>query len=80
MDLPGAPVGTFADLVGLANVDHWSYAHDMLSMYGARGQVVDKVHVISDVSSSSVHGLSVSHTAAGDVLVSTGSNFHGVFA
>ena len=38
---------------------------------------LDTLRVESDTSSGSVHGLSVSKTAAGDLLVSPGTDFHG---
>lgn len=66
-----------ADLVGLSQADHWSYKNDMLSIYNGCGSVVDKLHVVSDAFGSSVHGLSVSTTTAGDVLVRPGTDFSG---
>jgi hypothetical protein len=72
---------SLADLVGLAEADRWTYHNDMLSIFNACGRVVDKLHVISDASSTgSVHGLSVSRYVAGDVLVRPGTDFHGSLA
>jgi hypothetical protein len=72
---------SLADLVGLARADSWSYKNDLLSIKAANGKVIDRLHVVSDASSTgSVHGLSVSKTAAGDVLVSPGTDFHGSLA
>ena len=72
---------SFADLVGLAQADSWSYKNDLLSIKTACGEVIDRLHVVSDASSTgSVHGLSVSKNAAGDVLVSPGTDFHGSLA
>jgi hypothetical protein len=65
------------DLVGLAQSDSWTYKNDMLSIKAACGKVLDTLRVESDTSSGSVHGLSVSKTAAGDLLVSPGTDFHG---
>jgi hypothetical protein len=72
---------SLADLVGLAQADSWSYKNDLLSIKNAHGKVIGRLHVVSDASSTgSVHGLSVSKTAAGDVLVSPGTDFHGALA
>jgi hypothetical protein len=60
----------------LAQADSWSYKNDLLSIKTACGKVIDRLHVVSDASGS-VHGLSVSKTAAGDLLVSPGADFHG---
>jgi hypothetical protein len=69
---------SLADLVGLAQADSWCYAHDLLSIRNAGGQVIDRVHIVSEATSSSdVHGLSLTKSAAGDVLISPGSDFHG---
>jgi len=67
-----------ADLVGLSQADSWSYKNDLLSIRNTCGKVIDRLHVVSDASSTgSIHGLSVSQTAAGEVLVSPGTDFHG---
>jgi hypothetical protein len=73
---------SLADLVGLAKADSWGYKNDMLSIFNGCGRLVDKIPVISDASVpvGSAHGLSVSMSAAGDVLVKPGSDFHGVIA
>jgi hypothetical protein len=72
---------SLADLVGLAKADSWSYKNDLLSFGAANGKVIDRLHIVSDASSTgSVHGLSISKNAAGDVLVSPGTDFHGSFA
>jgi hypothetical protein len=71
---------SLADLVGLAQSDSWSYKNDLLSIKAANGKVIDRLHVVSDASSTSVHGLSVSKNAAGDVLVSPRTDFHGSLA
>jgi hypothetical protein len=72
---------SLADLVGLANADSWSYRHDILSISNAYGQAIDKLRVVSDaMPASGINGLSVSKNAAGDVLVSPGSDFHGSLA
>jgi hypothetical protein len=72
---------SLADLVGLAQADSWSYKNDLLSIKTANGKVIDRLHVVSDASSTgSVHGLSVSKNAAGDVLVSPGTDFQGSLA
>jgi hypothetical protein len=69
---------SLADFVGLAQADSWSYKNDLLTLKNAYGQVVDRFHIISDASSTGdVHGLSVSKSAAGDVLVSPGTGFSG---
>jgi hypothetical protein len=66
------------DLVGLAQADSWSYTNDMLSIFNGCGKVLDTLHIISDASSTgSIHGLTVSKTIAGDVLVSPGTAFDG---
>ena len=73
---------SMADLVGLAHADSWSYNNDMLSIKTTSGKVcsLDKFHIVSDASSTgSVHGLSVSKSMAGDVLVSPGTDFSGSF-
>ena len=51
--------------------------NDMLSIYNVHGSVVDKLHVVSDAFDSSVHGLSVSKTSAGDLLVTRETDFCG---
>jgi hypothetical protein len=72
---------SLADLVGLAQADSWSYKNDLLTLKNACGQVIDKFHILSDASSTGdVHGLSVSKSAAGDVLVSPGADFKGSLA
>jgi hypothetical protein len=73
---------SLAGLVGLAQADSWSYKNDLLSIKAANGKVIDRLHVISDASStgSGVHGLMVSKTAAGAVLVSPGTDFSGTLA
>jgi hypothetical protein len=72
---------SLADLVGLSQAAGWSYKDDMLSIKNACGKVIDRLQVVSDASSTGgVHGLSVSKTAAGDVLVSPGADFHGSLA
>jgi hypothetical protein len=67
---------SFADLVGLAQADSWSYKNDLLSIKTACSKVIDRLHVVSDASGS-VHGLLVSKTAAGDLLISPGTDFYG---
>lgn len=64
-------------LIGLFQSDHWTYKNDMLSIYNAYGSIVDKLHVVSDAFDSSAHGLSVSKTSAGDLLVTPGTDFCG---
>lgn len=72
---------SLVDLEELAQADSWSYKNDLLSIQGARGRVLDQFHVISDAASTGgVHGLTVSKTAAGDVLVSPGTDFSGSIA
>jgi hypothetical protein len=72
---------SLADLVGLAQADSWSYKNDLLTLRNVFGQVVDKVHIVSDaLSTGDVHGLSVSKSSAGDVLVSPGTDFKGSLA
>jgi probable HAF family extracellular repeat protein len=72
---------SLVDLVGLAKADSWSYKNDMLSIFNSHGKVVDRLHVVSDATSTgSIHGLSVSKHAAGDVVVSPGTDFHGSLA
>jgi hypothetical protein len=73
---------SLADLVGLAKADSWSYKNDLLAIKSVCGKVIDRLYVISDASvpAGSPHGLSVSMSAAGDVLVKPGSDFHGVIA
>jgi hypothetical protein len=66
------------DLVGLARADHWSYANDLLSISNAGGKVIDTLRVASDALGSGIHGLAVSKTSAGDVLVSPGADFSGM--
>jgi hypothetical protein len=68
-----------ADLVGLAKADSWSYKNDMLSIFNGYDRLIDKLHVISDApSTGNVHGLSVSKSLAGDVLVKPGTDFQGL--
>jgi hypothetical protein len=70
---------SIADLVGLAKADSWSYDNDMLSIFNGYGRPIDKLHVISDApSGGSIHGLSVSKSLAGDVLVKPGTDFQGL--
>jgi hypothetical protein len=69
---------SLTDLVGLAQADHWSYASDLLSIRNACGNVIERLHVVSDTLGVGIHGLSVSRTSAGDVLVSPGTDFSGV--
>jgi hypothetical protein len=70
---------SLADLGGLVQADSWCYSNDMLSIRSSCGKVLDTLRVISDASSTGdVHGLSVSKTATGDILVSPGSEFHGL--
>ncbi len=72
---------SLADFVGLAKADNWSYKNDILKIRDACGQVIDRIHIISDASSTGdVHGLSVSRSAAGDVLVTPGTDFKGSLA
>jgi len=72
---------SLADLVGLAQADTWSYSNDLLTIRAARGGVIDTLRVVSDApTSGSVHGLTVSKTGAGDVLISPGTDFHGAIA
>jgi hypothetical protein len=72
---------SLADLVNLADADSWSYRNDMLSIRNSSGQVIDRVHIVSDSpSTGGVNGLSVSKTAAGDVLVSPGTDFKGALS
>jgi hypothetical protein len=72
---------SLADLVGLAKADSWSYENDMLSIFSGCGRLIDKIHVISDApSTGGIHGLSVSKSLAGDVLVNPGTDFHGSLA
>jgi len=72
---------SLADLVGLAEADSWSFRNDMLSIKNACGTVIDKLHVVSDASSTNgIHGLSVSMSPAGDVLIRPGADFHGTLA
>jgi hypothetical protein len=88
VDHPSAFRGTIdlhdfslTDLVGLAHADSWTYKDDMLTILNAKGNVIDRLHVISDAASTGdVHGLSVSKTGAGDVLVSPGFEFHSSLA
>ena len=72
---------SLVDLVGLAKADSWSYQHDLLFIFNPHGGPIDILHVVSDASSTgSTHGLSVWKNAAGDVLVSPGTDFHGSVA
>ena len=66
------------DLVDLAEADHWSYANDVLSISNVGGKVIDQLHVVNEVGTP--HGLSVSKTSAGDVLVGLGVDFSGSLA
>jgi hypothetical protein len=68
---------SLTDLVGLAQADHWSYANDLLSIRNAGGKVIETLHVVSDALGSGIHGLSLSKTSAGDVLVRPGTDFGG---
>ncbi len=69
---------SLVDLVGLAHADTWHYANDLLCIRNACGKVINTLHVVSDASSTGgVHGLSLSKTTAGDVLVSPGTDFSG---
>jgi hypothetical protein len=70
-------VASIADLVGLAEADHWSYANDVLSISNVCGKVIDRLHVVSEVGT---HGLLLSKTSAGDVLVTPGTDFSGSLA
>jgi hypothetical protein len=72
---------SIADLVGLAKADSWSYENEMLSIFNGCGRLIDKLNVISDATSTGdTHGLSVSKSLAGDVLVNPGTDFHGLLA
>lgn len=66
------------DLVDFAEADHWSYANDVLSISNVGGKVIDQLHVVNEVGTP--HGLSVSKTSAGDVLVGLGVDFSGSLA
>jgi hypothetical protein len=69
---------SLVDLVDLAKADSWSYRNDILAIKNACGRVIDRVHVVSDASSTgTIHGLSVSMSGAGDVLVRPGTDFRG---
>jgi hypothetical protein len=67
------------DLVGLAQANSWSYANEVLSINDAGGKVIDTLKV-ADGAASGGSGLSVSMSAAGDVLVSPGTDLHGALA
>ncbi len=69
---------SLADLAGLARADAWSYRNDMLTIFNGCGKVADKVHVLSDATTTGgVHGLSVSMDTEGRILISPGTDFHG---
>ena len=69
-----------ADFVGLDGADHWSYARDLLSLFDVSGAVIDRIHLVSADPSApqGVHGLSVTASAAGDLILAPGSSFAGI--
>jgi len=72
---------SLVELARMAAADSWSYGHDLLFMFDARGRPIDILHVVSDApSTGDVHGLLVSKNAAGDVHIGPGTDFHGSIA
>jgi hypothetical protein len=70
---------SLVDLIGLAQANSWSYGNEILSIKDTGGKVIDTLKV-ADAASNGGSGLSVSKTAAGDVLVSSGTDFYGSLA
>lgn len=73
---------SLADLAGLAQAaNSWTYHGDVLTIFDSCGKSIDKLHVLSDATTTgSIHGLAVSKSAAGDVLVIPGTAFSGTVA
>jgi len=77
----GAPsaLASTADLVGLATADSWSYSNDLLSLFDSCGHLVDRRTVISDDEfRAPEHGLAVTRSAGGDVVLAAGHDFGGM--
>jgi len=77
--LHGGVAGREVDLKDMAKAASWSFRDDVLTIADAKGHAIDKLH-IDDQASGFNGGLALSRTATGDVLVSPGTDFHGLLA
>ena len=67
------------DLKDMARAASWSFKNDPLTIADAKGHAIDKLR-IDDQASGFNGGLALSRSATGDVLVSPGTDFHGLLA
>jgi hypothetical protein len=75
--LHGGTHGGTVDLADMAKAASWSFKNDLLSIADAGGHTIDKLHIAD--AQPGMGGLSLTREGA-DLFVTTGHDYHGLFA